>query len=412
MTDAARPDVAAAAAALPAPADADADAQARAHSDADSASENETQADAEPAPAVLSMPVDLRSAALVVLAVLAMLAILHWARAFFIPIVLSFLFAAALAPLVERLSRWRLNRTLTAAMVMMTLVGLLGFGAFSLRDDAEAMIESLPETARKLARAVGVAKDSPNGAIGKVEEAAKEIERAVEAPPDRGAPPVVQVERPRVDVREYLWTGTIGLVTLLGQGVIVLFLTFFLLAGGNTFRRKLVTIAGPTFSRRRITVEMLDEIMNQVQRYLLINVLASLLVGVTTWLVFAWIGLEEAALWGVIAAVVNWMPYLGAIAVTGAASVAAFVQFDSLEMGLLVLGASMVINTLEGYLLMPWLTSRANKMSPVVVFVSVLAFGWLWGVWGLLLGVPMVVIVKSICDRIEDLRPIGELLGD
>jgi predicted PurR-regulated permease PerM len=87
------------------------------------------------------------------------------------------------------------------------------------------------------------------------------------------------------------------------------------------------------------------------------------------------------------------------------------VQFDSVEMGMAVLGASLVIQTLEGYLLMPFLTSRVNKMSPVVVFVSVLAFGWLWGVWGLLLGVPMVVIVKSICDRIEDLRPVGELLG-
>jgi predicted PurR-regulated permease PerM len=136
------------------------------------------------------------------------------------------------------------------------------------------------------------------------------------------------------------------------------------------------------------------------------------LVGMSTWLVFAWIGLEEAAVWGVLAAVVNWMPYLGAIAVTGAASVAAFVQFDSIQMGLAVLGASLVIQTLEGYMLMPWLTSRANKMSPVVVFISVLAFGWLWGVWGLLLGVPVVVIVKAICDRIEDLRVFGELLGD
>jgi predicted PurR-regulated permease PerM len=396
MTDAARTDAAAEAAPIPAP---------------EPPVAAKRPADAEPAPAALAMPVDPRSAALVVLAVLAVLAILHWARAFFIPIVISFLCAAALTPLIDRLARWRLNRVFAAAAVMVTIVTLLVSGAYSLRDDATAMIESLPETARKVARAVGVVKGSPSGPIGKVEEAAEEIERAVESAPDRGATPVVRVERPRVDLREYLWSGTIGLVTLTGQAVIVLFLTFFLLAGGSTFRRKLVTIAGPTFSRRRITVEMLDEITSQIQRYLLINVLASLLVGVSTWLVFAWIGLDEAPVWGVLAAVVNWMPYLGAIAVTGAASVAAFVQFDSVEMGMAVLGASLVIQTLEGYLLMPFLTSRVNKMSPVVVFVSVLAFGWLWGVWGLLLGVPMVVIVKAICDRIEDLRPVGELLG-
>jgi predicted PurR-regulated permease PerM len=338
---------------------------------------------------------------------------LHWARSFFIPIVLSILFSSALMPLVDRLARWRINRVASSALLMVSIIVITGFGALSLRDDVESMIESLPQTARKLAGAVGLMTSGSNGPIGKVEEAAKEIEKAVQPqqPPQRGQPRVVQVERSRVDVREYLWTGTVGLVTLIGQAVIVVFLTFFLLAGGSTFRRKLVTIAGPTFSRRRITVEMLDEITSQIQRYLLINVLASLLVGVSTWLVFAWIGLEEAPVWGVLAAVVNWMPYLGAIAVTGAASVAAFVQFDSIEMGMAVLGASLVIQTLEGYLLMPFLTSRVNKMSPVVVFVSVLAFGWLWGVWGLLLGVPMVVIVKSICDRIEDLRPVGELLG-
>jgi predicted PurR-regulated permease PerM len=373
--------------------------------------------DDEPAPAppaALPMPVDPRSAALVVLAVLGVLAMLHWARSFFIPIVLSILFSSALMPLVDRLARWRVHRVAASALLMVAVLVLSGFAAMSLRDDVESMIESLPQTARKLAGAVGLMTSGSNGAIGKVEEAAKEIEKAVQPQPQprRGQPGVVQVERPRVDVREYLWTGTIGLITLIGQAVIVLFLTFFLLAGGSTFRRKLVSIAGPTFSRRRITVEMLDEITAQIQRYLMINVFASVLVGMSTWLVFAWIGLEEAAVWGVLAAVVNWMPYLGAIAVTGAASVAAFVQFDSIQMGLAVLGASLVIQTLEGYMLMPWLTSRANKMSPVVVFISVLAFGWLWGVWGLLLGVPVVVIVKAICDRIEDLRVFGELLGD
>jgi predicted PurR-regulated permease PerM len=366
---------------------------------------------ADAPPAALPMPVDPRSAALVVLAVIAALAMLHWAREFFIPLVLSVLLSAALTPLVDRLERWRVPRGVTAAVLLTMIVGATGAGAVALRDDAQAMIDSLPAAARKMAQAAGIGPEARKGAIGKVEEAAKEIEKAVQPAPERGVQRV-RVETPKVDIRNYLWNGTIGLVTLIGQSVIVVFLTFFLLAGGATFRRKLITIAGPTFSRRRITLQMLGEITSQIQRYLLVNLGASLIVGLSTWLVLAWIGLEQAPVWGVLAAVVNWMPYLGAVAVTGAASLAAFVQFDSIEKGLLVLGASMVIQTLEGYLLLPWLTSRANKMSPVVVFVSVLAFGWLWGVWGLLLGVPMMVIVKSICDRIEDLRPIGELLGD
>jgi predicted PurR-regulated permease PerM len=369
-------------------------------------------ADVPPAPPpALPMPVDPGRAALVVLAVIAALGMLHWAREFFIPLVLSILLSSALMPLVDRLNRMRVPRGLAAAVLLTMVVGAAGAAAVALRDDTQLMLESLPDAARKLARVAGVGAGSRNGAIGKVEEAAKEIEKVVQPAPERGVQRV-RVETPKVDVREYLWTGTVGLITLIGQGVIVIFLTFFLLAGGATFRRKLINIAGPTFSRRRISLQMLDEITTQIQRYLLVNLGASAIVGISTWLVFAWIGLEQAPVWGMIAAIVNWMPYLGAVVVTGAGTVAAFVQFDSVEKAMLVLGASMVIQTLEGYLLLPWLTSRANKMSPVVVFVSVLAFGWLWGVWGLLLGVPMVVIVKSICDRIEDLRPIGELLGD
>jgi predicted PurR-regulated permease PerM len=362
-------------------------------------------------PAALALPVDPRSMALVVLAIIAALAMLHWAREFFIPLVLGIMLSAALMPVVDRLQRWHVPRWASSAVLLVAIVAGLGFGAVALRDDAQEMIEALPQAVRKIASFVGTDANGTESPINKVQEAAKEIEKAVQPEPERGVTRV-RVETPKVDVRDYLWTGTLGIVTLIGQGVIVFFLTFFLLAGGATFRRKLVTLAGPTFSRRRITVEMLDEIQTQIQRYLLVNLFACLIVGVSTWLAFAWIGLESAAAWGVLAAIVNWMPYLGAVAVTGAASVVAFVQYDSLQMGLLVLGASFVIQTLEGYLLLPWLTSRANRMSPVVVFVSVLAFGWMWGVWGLLLGVPMVVMVKSICDRIEDLQPIGELLGD
>ncbi|HZF79575.1 MAG TPA: AI-2E family transporter, partial [Rubrivivax sp.] len=162
---------------------------------------------------------------------------------------------------------------------------------------------------------------------------------------------------------------------------------------------------------RKITVQMLDEITAQVQLYMLVQVFTSMLVGIGTWLVFMWIGLEQAAVWGVLAAVLNLIPYLGAIAVTAGATLVGLVQFGTLEMALVVAGASFVIQALEGYLLTPWLTSRAISMSPVVVFVGVLAFGWLWGLGGLLLGVPILMVVKSVCERIDDLQPIGELLG-
>jgi len=137
----------------------------------------------------------------------------------------------------------------------------------------------------------------------------------------------------------------------------------------------------------------------------------SLLVGVATWLAFWWIDLDHALVWGIAAGVLNLIPYVGALVLTGAASLHALLQFDSLDKAILVGAVSMGIHVLSGYVLTPWLTSRASRMSPVVVFVGVLAWGWLWGMWGLLLGIPILMVVKAVCDRVEDLKPIGEFLG-
>jgi predicted PurR-regulated permease PerM len=222
----------------------------------------------------------------------------------------------------------------------------------------------------------------------------------------------VQIERPRFDVKDYLWTGTLGLVTLMGQTAMVVFITYFVLAAGDSFRRKLARIAGPTFSKRKITVQALKEITQQIRRYLLVQVLTSVLVGVATGFAFAWIGLQHSVAWGVAAGVLNLIPYLGALVLTAAAAMTGLMQFDSLDQAALVGGTSFAIHIVSGYMVTPWLTSRASRMSPVVVFVSVLAWGWLWGMWGLLLGIPILMVVKAVCDRVEDLKPIGELLGD
>ena len=138
----------------------------------------------------------------------------------------------------------------------------------------------------------------------------------------------------------------------------------------------------------------------------------SAVVGVATWLAYLWIGVDNAAVWGVVAFALNFIPYLGGIVVTGGSALLGFVQFGNFEMALLIGGVGLAIQSLEGYILTPWLTSRANKMNPVAIFVGVLAWGWLWGIWGLLLGVPILVVVKAICDRIEDFKPVGEFLGD
>lgn len=361
-------------------------------------------------------PVDVRSVSLALLAVLASVVVLHWAAAVFIPLLLGLMSSYAMTPLVNRLVRLHLPRALVAALLLTGLVGGVGTITWSLSDDAAAMVEKLPEVAQKLRRVIASHRhQGPAGTIDKMQKAATEIEGVAEdgaAPTPGRSATKVQIEPPRFNVKDYLWSGTLGLMGAAGQTMVVLFVTYFLLASGDTFRRKMVRIAGPTFGQKRLTLQALDEIDLQIQRYLMVQVFTSAMVGVATWLAFLWIGVEHAGVWGVASFVLNFIPYFGSLVVTGAAAVLGFVQFGSIEMALVIAGATLLINSIEGYILTPWLTGRASRMNPVAVFVGVLAWGWLWGLWGLFLGVPILMAIKAVCDRVDELKAVGELLGD
>ena len=376
-----------------------------------------TPAHDEPQP-LLQAPVNVRSVSLVVIAVLASLFVLDWARAVFVPLMLGLMFSYALTPVVNRMILLRLPRALAAALLLIGIGGGVGSLAYSLSDDAATMVESLPEVAQKVRRGIqGQRTPAAAGTIDKVQKAATEIERAAQGgasanpPPDRGVAKV-QIEKPKFNVKDYLWPGALGLAAAAAQAVVVLIVTFFLLASGDTFRRKMVKLAGPTFGQKRITLQALDEIDLRIQRYLLVQVFTSALVGVAVWLAFLWIGVEHAGVWGAASFVLNFIPYIGSIVVTGASAVLGFVQFGSFEMALLVGGVVLLINSIEGYLLTPMLTGRVGRMNPVAVFVGVFAWGWLWGLWGLFLGVPILMVIKTVCDRVDDLKAVGELLGD
>ena len=364
---------------------------------------------------LIHMPVDVRSASLVVVAVLACVFALRWASAVFVPLMLSLMATYALSPAVDRLQRWRVPRWLGAAVLLLGIGGGLGWTGYSLSGSASQVIDTLPVAAQKLRQAI-LNRNGPKqntSALDTVQMAAAQLEQAAQAAPSaarRGVTRVV-VERPPFNVREYLWSGTVGLLTIAGQLTLVAFLTYFALCSGDTFRRKLVKITGHSLHKKKITVHVLDDITGQIERYLLVQILISVIVGVATGLGFWMLGLENAAVWGILAAVTNLIPYVGSIMVMGAAALMAFLQFNSIEMALLVAGTSLGIRTLSGNLIAPWLTSRSSSMNPVAVFVSVIFWGWLWGVWGLLLGIPIMMVVKAICDRVEDLQPIGELLG-
>jgi len=368
----------------------------------------------EPERLMLHMPVDIRSMSLMVLAGLGILFVLHWAKMVFIPVMLSILFSYAFSPVVNWMELKRVPRWLASSVLMLAVMGILGTTAWSLSDEAGQLIESLPVAAQKFRYAMKTRSGKSDSTLDTVQKAASQIEQAAQegagATNTRGAMRVV-VERARFNVKDYLWTGTIGLIALIGQATVVIFLTFFLLLSGDSFRRKLLKLAGPSISEKKVTLQALHEITEQIQRYLQVQLLTSVLVGVLTWLALWAIGLENAAVWGIAACVLNLVPYVGALVTAAATAMVGFLQFGSLNMALLVGGASLVIHTIVGNLITPWLTSRASRLSPVAVFVALLAWGWLWGVWGLLLGIPIMMMVKSVCDRVDDLKPLGEFLG-
>ncbi len=361
------------------------------------------------------MPVSIRSLSLAVIAVLAGLFVLHWAKAVFIPFMLGLVFSYALSPIVNWMESHKVPRALGAGVLLLSLLGLTGTTAYSLSDEAVKLVESLPAAAQKFRQTLKTRQSGSGSALETVQKAAAQIEQAAQdttIPASNRGVMRVTVEPTRFNIKDYLWTGTIGLATLLGQMTVVIFLTYFLMVSGNTFRRKLIKLAGPSLSSKKITLQALDEITDQIQRYLQVQLATSALVGVLTGLALWAIGLENAAVWGIAAGVLNLVPYVGSL-VTGVASGGvAFLQFGTVNTALLVAGASVLIHTVVGNLLTPWLTSRSSRMNPVAVFVGLLAWGWLWGVWGLLLGLPILMIVKAVCDRVDDLKPVSELLGD
>ena len=374
-------------------------------------------ASADPQRLHLHMPVDVRSASLAVIALLASLYALQWASAVVIPVLLGLMVSYALSPAVDRMQRWRVPRAIGAAVLLLALLGGLATMAWSLSDDASALVQSLPDAAQKLRESLTSNRDAAEGAIDKVQRAAAKLEQAAEE--SAGAAPAasrgvtrVQIERPHFNIKDYLLAGTLGLVGLAGQALVVFFISYFLMCSGNHFRRKMVRIAGPTLTQKKITLQALDEITAQIHRYLLVQLFTSVGVGVATGLALWAIGLQRAAVWGVAAAVLNLGPYIGSLVIAGGLALVGFLQFGTLGMTLLVAGASVAIHTLSGQLITPWLTSRASRMNPVAVFIGALAWGWLWGLWGLLLGVPLLMVAKAICDRVDDLKPMGELLGD
>jgi predicted PurR-regulated permease PerM len=344
-----------------------------------------------------------------VVAAIGVVLLLYWGAPFFVPLFLALFISNALSPVVSALTRVVRWRALAAGLVVASLVGLIGVAAWSWSDDMQKIWEEIPDAAKTVSRSLQDVVRRPAAPINEMKKAAAELESVANGkrPAQSAAPASAPASKPMWEV---VWEGGKNVALAAGQLTVVLFLVFFMLASGDLFKRKLLRIAAER-NKTRFTSQVLDQIDEQVRRYLAVLLVANVLVGVGTWLVFWALGVKYAALWGVIAGVLHTAPYFGPSIVAVGSLVAAFVQFDEWPRALLVGASSIAVATVVGFLFATWLASKRTRMNTTAAFIGLLFFGWIWGFWGLLLAIPLLAIVMTICEHHEPWKPVAQLLS-
>jgi predicted PurR-regulated permease PerM len=359
--------------------------------------------------------------ALTTLAIIALVFTLQWAKEFFIPLVLGILISYTLSPVVIWLQRIKLPRVIAASVVMLALIGSSALVATSVYNEAQSIMDELPIAAYKITSAFKRINNGESSPLEKLRSAANTLKEAA-APSEENAasdlqhtvtpPPASVVKPPEFNLNDWLWAGSVGAAAFVGQMTMVLFLVFFALLSGDTFKRKLVRLTGPSLSNKKITVQILDDINTSIQKYMLMLLVTNTLLGLATWAALHWIGLDNPGAWALAAALLHVIPYFGSILASVAIGCAAFLQFESFSAMLLAAGVTLTIATFVGMLVATWMTGRIAKMNAMAVFVALLFGAWLWGVWGMLLCVPIIVVVKVISQHVEGLQAVAELLSE
>ena len=345
-------------------------------------------------------PVHVRSFTLTGIFLLLALYALKIGSDFFVPVILAFLLSFLFAPVVRILHRLYIPLSLGAALVLFGLIGVLTFGIYQLAAPASGWMAKLPKAAAQLEYRLSNLKQT----FREFSKASREVERITKFDT---AGTAQQVEVKKSSVGEILLGQTQGFLV---SGGVMFVLLFFLLASGDMFLRKLVTVL-PRFENKKLAVEISRQIEHDISRYLLIVTLINAVFGSAVGLSMYFIGLPNALLWGVMAGLLHFIPFLGAIVGICVVTLVALVTMDQLTSILLVPSAYLGLNLLEEYLFFPFLIGRRLLLNPVVIFIWLIFWGWLWGIPGALMAVPLLAIFKIVCDHIEPLAAVAEFLG-
>jgi predicted PurR-regulated permease PerM len=351
----------------------------------------------------LQKPIDIRSLALSGLLLIALGYTLYVAQAVFLPIILALLLSFLLAPLVKGLNRLRLPTALSAAVVLLVTLGLVGYGTSWLLAPAATWIQQLPRSLRQIEGKMEVVQES----VEKVSKATEEVQKLTQG--DKSTVrPALRVEVKRTNLLGVVLNQTLGVVA---SAVATVILLYFLLASGDLFLLKLVRVL-PSLTDKKTAVSIVHQVEHDISRYLLTITVINAGLGMAVGSAMFLLGMPNPFLWGVMAGALNFIPYLGAMTSATILTLVALLTFEEVGQAVVVPVVFLVLTGLEGFIVTPTIVGRRLALNPVAIFIWLIFWGWFWGTAGMLLAVPLLAMLKIICDHVKPLAAIGEFLGD
>ena len=347
---------------------------------------------------LLQKPFDVRSIALTGLFILAIFYTIYFMRSILLPIVLALLLSYLLRPIVRGLAKLKIPVPVSAAVILIGLLVLVGYGISALAAPTVAWLQKAPVGLAELQHKLRPVKKS----VAQVTQATSEIEKLA----------TTNAEAKAVEVKRHPITETFVTRTpeFIASAVFLVILLYFLLVYDQVFIAKLVKLL-PTLSDKKTAVGIAQDIESQVSRYLFtitaINACLGLAVGTAVGL----LGLRNPLMWGVMVALLNFVPYLGALTGIICMTIGAALSFDSLGYALIFPAVYLAFGTLEGSFITPWIMGRSLTLNPVIILLSLTFWGWMWGMVGIILAVPILAAFKIFCAHIKPMEPLAEFLS-
>lgn len=350
---------------------------------------------------LLQRKFDVRSLALTGLFILAVFYTMYFMRAVLLPLVLALLLSYLLRPLVRTLVRFKIPPALSSALLLVGLIGAIGYTVFFLSGPAAGWLEKAPYSLHQLQSKLYPLKRP----MEQVQQATGELEKITSTGADAQAKPAVEIKTH--PIASLLFVRTPEVIT---GAVLLLILLYFLLCNDGVFLNKLISLL-PTLADKKRAVSIANEIEGQVSRYLFTQTLINLVLGFTIAVIVGFLGLPNPIMWGVMATIFNFVPYLGALTGIVCITLGAVLSFNSLSYALIFPAVYLGFATLEGNFVTPYVMGRSLTLNPVIILLSLIFWGWLWGIPGIILAVPILAAFKIFCAHVEPLEPLAEFLS-